>query len=129
MQFYKEKGMVRPELMDTEAAKIADRILKVKPTQMRRIFDQVKQLRRRLEAGEEWGQIEPLVRLQKAQLAYTIRRGKKNGGRESEASWDELGKFLNDCIDSVKTQADYSVFCDLMEAVYAYHYARTPERV
>lgn len=129
MQFYKEKGKVRPELMDAEASSIAGRILKVKPTQMRRIFDQVKQLQRRLDAGESWDDIEPLVRLQKAQLAYTIRRGKKNGGRESEPSWDELGKFLNDGIDSVKTQKDYSVFCTLMEAVYAYHYARTPERV
>lgn len=129
MEFYTSQGNLRPELMDKEAAAIAGKILSVKPTQMRRIFDQIKQLQRRLDAGETWEKIEPLVRLQKAQLAYTVRRGKKNGGRQSEPAWDALEKFLFDGIDSVKTRHDYGAFCNLMEAVYAFHYARTPERV
>lgn len=129
IQFYTEKEKIRPEIMDCEAQKIASTILNVSPTQMRRIFDQIKQLQKRLNAGESWEDIEPLVRLQKAQLVYTIRRGKKNAGKAKEPSWDNLQHFLEEGIDSIKTDADYQAFCMMMEAVYAYHYARTPERI
>lgn len=127
MTFYNDAHEVRPELFDAEALAIAQKIQQVNQTQMRRMFDQIKQLQRRLEAGEEWGKINPLVRLQKAQIAYTIRRGRANN-RVKEADWLNLEKFINDGIDSVKTQQDYAVFCDMMEAVYAYHYARA-ERI
>jgi len=129
IQFFTEDGKIRPELLDTEASTVANGILNVSPTQMRRIFDQIKQLQKRLDGGETWPDIDPLVRLQKAQLAYTIRRGKKNGGRQKEGSWDSLQRYLEEGINSIKTEKDYRVFCMMMEAVYAYHYARTPERV
>ncbi len=128
MKYFTSEGNIRPELFDQEAVKVADGILRIKPTQMRRIFDQIKQLRRRLDAGEVWEKILPLIKLQKAQMAYTIRRGKISGGRDRENDWKNLELFMNDGLDSVKTAEDYAAFTDMMEAVYAYHYARTTER-
>jgi len=129
INFYASEKNIRPELLDSEALKYANTMLHVKPTQMRRIFDQVKHLEKRLQGGESWEKIEPLVKMQKAHIAYTVRRGKKNGGMDSETSWINLEKFINDGIESVNSKEDYSTFCLLMEAVYAFYYARTPERV
>jgi len=128
MNFFTSEGNIRPELFDQEAIRVAEGILRIKPTQMRRIFDQIKQLRHRLDTGEGWGKILPLIKLQKAQIAYTVRRGKISGGRDRENDWKNLEVFMKDGMDSVKNAEDYAAFTDMMEAVYAYHYARTNER-
>lgn len=129
IQFLDSESRVRPDLLDKEALKVADSILRVSPTQMRRIFDQIKQLVKRIDSGDSWQDVEPLVRLQKAQLVYTMRRGRKNGGRDREMDWDNFMKFMDEALNSVKTEKDYRAFSMMMEAVYAYHYARTKERI
>lgn len=128
IQFLDEKSRVRPDLLDKEAFKVASDILKVSPTQMRRIFDQIKQLVKRLDSGEDWNDVEALVRLQKAQLAYTMRRGMRNGGRDKEPYWTAFIKFMEEALGSIKNELDYRAFSMMMEAIYAYHYAYTTER-
>lgn len=129
MKFLDAESRVLPDLLDKKALEVANGILHVSPTQMRRIFDQIKQYVKRLDSGETWQDIEPLVRLQKAQLAYTMRRGKKNGGTTKAPSWDNFIRFMEDALNSVTTEKEYRAFSMMMEAVYAYHYAKTPERV
>lgn len=129
MQLYKEdKTTVRPELIGKEAELNANKILNVSPTQMRRIFNQFKALNNRIEK-EGWNKIEPLVKLQKAQLEYTIKRGQKSAQRDKKEQWDELKKILKEALDSVQNERDYKIITLYIEALYAYYYANTRERV
>lgn len=129
MQLYKEdKITVRPDLIGKEAEENAKKILKVSPTQMRRIFNQFKALNNRIEK-EGWGRIEPLVKLQKAQLEYTIRRGQKSAQKDEKIEWDILKNILKKALDSVQNDKDYRVITLYIEALYAYYYANTTKRV
>lgn len=129
MQLYKEdKITVRPDLIGKEAEENAKKILKVSPTQMRRIFNQFKALNNRVEK-EGWGKIEPLVKLQKAQLEYTIRRGQKSAQKDEKIEWDTLKNILKEALDSVQNDKDYRVITLYIEALYAYYYANTTKRV
>jgi CRISPR type III-A-associated protein Csm2 len=129
MQLYKEdKITVRPDLIGKEAEENAKKILKVSPTQMRRIFNQFKALNNRIEK-EGWGRIEPLVKLQKAQLEYTIRRGQKSAQKYEKIEWDTLKNILKEALDSVQNDKDYRVITLYIEALYAYYYANTTKRV
>jgi|DewCreStandDraft_4_1066084.scaffolds.fasta_scaffold34336_2 CRISPR type III-A-associated protein Csm2 len=129
MQLYKEdKITVRPDLIGKEAEENAKKILKVSPTQMRRIFNQFKALNNRIEK-EGWGRIEPLVKLQKAQLEYTIRRGQKSAQKDEKIEWDILKNILKEALDSVQNDKDYRVITLYIEALYAYYYANTTKRV
>ncbi|MEW6565383.1 MAG: type III-A CRISPR-associated protein Csm2 [Spirochaetota bacterium] len=129
MQLYKEdKITVRPDLIGKEAEENAKKILKVSPTQMRRIFNQFKALNNRIEK-EGWGRIEPLVKLQKAQLEYTIRRGQKSAQKDEKIEWDTLKNILKEALDSVQNDKDYRVITLYIEALYAYYYANTTKRV
>lgn len=129
MQFYKSgTESIRPELLGQEAENEAAKVLQVTPTQMRRIFSQIKSLAQRLEKGESWDVIAPLVQLQRAHIAYTIKRGRKNN-QKNEQAWIELEKIINEGINSVKTQKDYMAFALYFEALYAFYYAKTPLRV
>lgn len=124
MNYYDSNKKVRPELFDKEAEDFSKGITEITRTQMRRIFNQIKQLNRRLEAGEEWAKIYPLVKLQKAQLAYTVQRGIKDSKSDQvKGNWTKLREKITDAIDSVKSAEDYKVFTDFMEAIYAYHYS------
>ncbi|HRU29246.1 MAG TPA: type III-A CRISPR-associated protein Csm2 [Treponema sp.] len=129
MQLYKEdKITVRPDLIGKEAEENAKKILKVSPTQMRRIFNQFKALNNRIEK-EGWGRIEPLVKLQKAQLEYTIRRGQKSAQKDEKIELDILKNILKEALDSVQNDKDYRVITLYIEALYAYYYANTTKRV
>jgi len=129
MQFYTQGTQnIRPELLGTEAEAAAKKVLNVSPTQMRRIFNQIKSLFQRLEKGESWDKIAPLVQLQKAHIAYTVRRGKKNNSK-FEKDWVELEDIIKDGLGSVKTENDYKAFVLFFEALYGFYYAETPQRI
>ncbi|MGB9687042.1 MAG: type III-A CRISPR-associated protein Csm2 [Rectinema subterraneum] len=129
MQFYKTgTETIRPELLGQEAENAAAKVLQVTPTQMRRIFSQIKSLAQRLEKGESWDVIAPLVQLQRAHIAYTIKRGRENN-KNNEQDWVELEKIINEGIASVRTQKDYVAFAQYFEALYAFFYAKTKQKV
>jgi len=129
LQFYKPGTEdIRPELLGKEAEIAAQKILQVTPTQMRRIFNQIKSLAQRLEKGESWEAIAPLVQLQRAHIAYTIKRGRKNNYK-NEIDWKNLESIINEGISGIAAKKDYMVFTQYFEAVYAYFYANTNQKV
>ncbi len=134
LQFYEQgnKEIIRPELLGKEAETAAKKVGAVSRTQMRRIFNQIKSLDMRLEKGERWESIAPLVQLMKARIAYTVKRGKEAARKPRQGEipteqnhWDNLQRILNEGIDSIKNQNDYRAFVKYFEAVYAYFYANT----
>ncbi|MEM5947010.1 type III-A CRISPR-associated protein Csm2 [Spirochaetia bacterium 38H-sp] len=125
-KFYKDDNKtINPELIE-EAEENAGKISGISSTQMRRIFNQFKHLNSRIEK-EGWEKIEPLVRLQKAQLEYTIKRA-INYNKKHEDQWGNLKKILQDGFDRVKTAEDYKVLTMYIEALYAYFYANTNQK-
>ncbi len=84
-------------------------------SQVRRFYGEVKNLERRLQLGEDWGRIKPLVKMVKAKIAYAKER--RNGGLGSG-----FKAFIDKGIDQVGSKEEFSAFCLLFEAVLGYLY-------
>lgn len=91
--------------------------------QFRRFFDEFKRLYKKSEEGDDFEkQILPLLKLQKAKIAYTCKR-MKDKNKNSEKFYGEFEKFMKSAIDSVSNKEQFNKFILLNEAVYAYFYA------
>ncbi|HOV38152.1 MAG TPA: type III-A CRISPR-associated protein Csm2, partial [Spirochaetales bacterium] len=114
----------------------AEAIKMVSKNQVRRIYDELKRLKRRVDqtnTKEDFDKIFPYILLEKSKIAYTIARAKKNINRKEAqkiTSYDKLkaifDKYLNP--ENIKDKDDYTVFCDFMEAIVGFHYEKAPER-
>ena len=123
--FYKPDGReINPDFIGKQAEYDAKQISDVTPTQMRRLFNHVKSISQSIDE-KGWEKVEPLVRLQKAQLLYTIKRGQKNAKGQSKRSWENLKEIIPPKLDQIKTAQDYKVFSLYMEALYGFYYAYT----
>ena len=132
---YELKGKVRdPELFDSVAEKIAQQLVKkeirknrdgksweeihgVSRHQFRRLFDELKRLKRKLENQKKWDEIFPLVKMIKSKTAYAVSRMKDN-----KEQYTHLNDFMKTGIDKIKNQDDFETFCLLVEAVYGFYY-------
>ena len=127
-----EKRIVRKDLLDTVAKKHAEEIQKVSKTQMRRIYDELKRLKRKVERADEqeFTKLLPYIFMEKSKIAYTVARAKKNKKKEDGDSYENLKKIIEKYITTgnIKQKGDYLVFCDLMEAIIGFHYEKAPER-
>ena len=131
-----EKKIIHRELFNKTAMECAQDIKMVSKTQIRRIYDELKRLKRRVDqtnTKEDFDKIFPYILLEKSKIAYTIARAKKNINRKEAqkiTSYDKLkaifDKYLNP--ENIKDKDDYTVFCDFMEAIVGFHYEKAPER-
>jgi CRISPR type III-A-associated protein Csm2 len=123
IQFYKDdKGTINPLFIE-KAYEDSQNILNVSPTQMRRIFNQIKNIEQKIDKNG-WDKIEPIVRLQKAQILYTVKRN-IDKEKKFENDWLYLKKLITGLLDNIKSASDYKTFAMYMEALYAYHYSET----
>lgn len=95
--------------------------------QLRRLFDEVKRLKRRVDnsqsgdSADAWEKTLPLIKLVKSKTAYMVARGKDRG---SDAPYYEnLRRFINQGIGDVEETVQFERFVNLFEAVYGYYYA------
>lgn len=133
---YYENGVLRPELLDTHAKVLGERFArekdhKVKSTQMRRFYGDVKELETRIERESKGAEIfesnEPqklapylaLIRLLKSKAAYAA--GRKTVSRAFE-------DFIAKSVDQIKTPKDFRAFVLFFEAIVGYYYGAGGEK-
>lgn len=119
-----ENGEIPAELFGKQALEIVGSIMNVDgrdfraentSSQVRRFYGEVKNLQRRLDLGEEWPRLRPLVKLVKAKIAYA--KARNNGGLGAQ-----FKTFIDKSIDQVESKEDFNSFCLLFEAVVGYLY-------
>jgi len=123
-----------PNLYDNTAYEIAkclvgrndrgNRIVGVTRSQLRKIFDETKSLKKRigqLDDSEAWSNIYPMVKMIKAKTAYLFARAQRER-RDSKNYYKNLLEFIQKGIDQIKNPEDFNIFCLLFEAVYGYYY-------
>lgn len=144
------KPVICPDLFDKEAREIAEsffckytyvdeyskkpkeNIVGISITQLRRLFDEVKRFRQILETAHEEGDTDvwaaqlPYIKMIRSKLKYTIARMIKNKSA-TKNYYRNLSSFIDQCIDLIKEQKDYFVFCSLFEAVYGFYYENAPK--
>ncbi len=117
-------GRPNPRLMDDDAQQLGEALANednLKPSQLRRYYDDVLTLRSRLDAlarkpGPAREQAFALLRadfkMLKAKAAYAYGR---------QLIRDRLLRFFVDHVHSVQTANDFDVFCRHFQAVVAFH--------
>lgn len=129
---------IRPDLFDGFAERIAKGFAEIKdnpknpqkpfkngvsPTQIRKMFDEVKRYERLIVEDDlsSWEKQYPYIKMMKSKVSYSVARAKKNHQRDAKY-YDNLSSFISEGIDLIKTQKDYHIFVSLFKAVYGFYY-------
>jgi CRISPR-associated protein Csm2 len=114
VSYRNERGDLRPSLLDKEAQDAAIALQDITTTQLRRFFEQVGAIKRRVDVDESVSDSEILAQVAflKASAAYAAGRSKDN-----KPVLDFVVKHAN----SVKTRRDFLDFHRHFEAVIAFH--------
>lgn len=114
-----EKKQINADLLDTLARKLAKSFITLKTTQMRRFYDELKAIERKINMGKDAQAQEKnfqndraLIVLFKAKAVYSQKR---------KVSPPEFTQFIFDHIDSIKDVRDFQAFLKVFEAVVAFH--------
>ena len=125
VQYYKD-GVLKEELVDQEAEAVAKELAlaRLANTQLRRYYEDVLALRRRLEhesanngngdREKVFARLRPEFKLMRAKAFYANKRS-------AQTFPDRLREFFEDHTASVKTVKDFEAFCKHFEAVVAFH--------
>jgi len=132
---YYENGALRPDLLDKYAKELGEDFArkdgyKVKSTQMRRFYGDVKELESRVEreAGADifesadaskLAKYLALIRMLKSKAAYAA-------GRETVSRAFE--RFIVQSVDQIKTPRDFRAFVLFFEAIVGYYYGAGGEK-
>lgn len=124
VEYFKGRS-VRPELLDEEARKLAKEISGVKTTQLRRFYNNVVQLQRRLDQLAE-NQADPNAREQafdrlRAEFKLLKARAHYAYARSEKMFPKPLLQFFVDHTHAVKTVRDFDAFCQHFQAVVGFH--------
>lgn len=124
VQYFNAEGIINEALLDEEAEKQAKILQSVDPSQLRRFFEDVLSLRRRLDhetanmpRATKQGIFEalrPEFKMLRAKAFYA-------NGRNKNVFPDELRVFFERHVAAVQTVKDFDVFCKHFQAVVAFH--------
>jgi len=124
------------ELFDGEAQKIAagfirekkDKSYSVTHSQMRRFYNEVKSLDRKLDGSPgAWEKNCLYIALIKSKVSYNVARAIDKRPSEGDV-YKSLSAFIMKYIGKVKDEKDYHIFTLLFEAVYGFYYKETVEK-
>jgi CRISPR-associated protein Csm2 len=132
VKYFDSEGNLRPELVDDEAQQWGKILAKnLKPTQMRRFYNDVLSIKQRflnqaaLLSSEEqeriFREIIPEIRLLKAKAYYAHRRPNNVLPRE-------MKEFIERHVNAINSAKAFLAFCRHFEAVVAFHYAFAESR-
>lgn len=101
------------------ADKIAQEIKghELKPTQLRKFFDELRSIQREMKIGKDWEEVKDRVLLLTPILAYASAR---KVGRKPLIP-REFYKLISACINKVKTKEDFETFVEFFQSIVAYH--------
>ena len=111
---YFRDGKLLPELLDREAERVARQLDRVSTSQLRRFYEDVLNLRRRLAAEHAWEALRADFKMLKAKAVYA-------NGRSERTFPREFLQFFIDHVEAVKTARDFEAFCKHFQAVVAFH--------
>lgn len=121
---YFVNGMTNTRLLDEDARDWAKKLRGVTATQLRRFYEHVLALRRRMEtldnqqstdAAKAFERIRPEFKLMLAKAAYASGRDPKSQAMQ------HLLQFVVDHVTAVKSRKDFDVFVKHFEAVMGFH--------
>jgi CRISPR type III-A-associated protein Csm2 len=122
---YFDGAGIRPALLDEEARQLAVDIRNVKKTQLRRYYNGVIQLRRRLEqlAQNETGPDAREKAFERLRAEFKLFKARAHyaHARDGRMFPQRLLQFFVDHTDAVKTVRDFDAFCQHFQAVVGFH--------
>jgi CRISPR-associated protein Csm2 len=115
-----------PALMDSKAEEIGKALAlqdELKPSQLRRYYDDVLNLRNRLEAKyrQTGGDREAIFELLRADFKMLKAKAAYARGRDKDMFPERLLKFFINHVHSVDTARKFDAFCHHFQAVVAFH--------
>lgn len=121
--YFKQDHSLVEELVDAYARKQAEELVELAPTQLRRFYEHVLSIKRRLdlaannpvEREREFSKLRPEFKLLKAKAVYAY------GRNHHKEYYKALAEFFISHTESVKKAADFEAFCKHFEAVIAFH--------
>jgi len=117
--FLDAENDIRPELFDDEAKDIAKKLKGARITthQVRRFYDEVKRYKARLDQGEPYKRIKPLIVMLKSKAKYAATK---------KPNMSIFYDFIEKSVDYVKEgdeeiqKKKFDAFCLFFEAVYGF---------
>ncbi|MGQ9546576.1 MAG: type III-A CRISPR-associated protein Csm2 [Dehalococcoidia bacterium] len=133
INFYTSQGDLRPELLDSEARSYAEKFASgkrdesVSSTQLRRFYNDVKQLQDRIEKdigkdkmdsteAQDLAKHLATVKMLKAKVAYARRSGTR------ERVSQKFVELISGCVDAIRSPKDLWAFAQFFEAIVGYYY-------
>ncbi len=114
-----EKEKINPQVLDEVAEQKADKMPegrdKITSSQLRRFFGEIKGLYNRLENGEDFSRILPLVKIMKSKVYYASDRTKIK---------KPFAGFILGGIDQIKDEKDFRAVVMHFEAVVGFMYGK-----
>jgi len=112
-----ENNKIKPELLESEAEKQAQKFSGLNTTQLRKFFNEVKALEKRLKdysySDEYFNELIPLIKMLKAKASYAY-------GRNNISL--TFKNFIIENIDKIKSKNDFKAFILYFEAIVGYFY-------
>ncbi len=117
--FLDEHMNIRPDLLDQDAMEIAAKFTekKLSTHQVRKFFDEVKHYKTRIEKGESFKRIFPLIVMLKSKAKYAATK---------KSEMLVFYEFIKQSIEKIKTEDEekqkkkFEAFCLFFEAVYGF---------
>lgn len=118
--YYKQKGIIRENLLTDEAQKWARSFVNGRPSlqthQLRRFYNEVKSLEAKSKALG-FDRVLPLIKMLQSKVAFAC--PKSFGGRKVP---EEFKEFIDLHVKEIKKQEDFNAFVLVFESVVGYFY-------
>jgi CRISPR type III-A-associated protein Csm2 len=121
--FLDSEGYIRPELLDKEALVIAGEFKNTKGLtthQVRRFYDEVKSYKDRLDKGEPYKRIKPLIIMLKSKAKYAATKKPKEMSGFCDFINQSIGKIKTETGNEVLEKKRFDAFCLFFEAIYGF---------
>lgn len=131
VQYFDSEGRLRPALVDEEAEEWARKFAGIKASQLRRFYESVLSLKRRLELAAEGGlnrdagfdRLRAEFKMLRAKAVYTQGRA----ASRDRGAFASLLQFFTNHTAAVQNARDFAAFCQHFQAVMAFHKFYAPK--
>lgn len=128
---YFEQGRLSPALVDEKAEEWARKLAGIKASQLRRFYESVLGLKRRMDLEAEGGaareaafeRLRAEFKMLRAKAVYTQGRA----ASRDRAAYGELLQFFTNHTAAVKNAREFAAFCQHFQAVVAFHKFYAPK--
>ncbi|MDY6833112.1 MAG: type III-A CRISPR-associated protein Csm2 [Thermodesulfobacteriota bacterium] len=130
-----DKKQPRADLLDDYAREIADRLVPIKnkddkenlkATQMRRFYDELKAIERKIMSGKDLQ--EQQANFERDRALIVMFKAKAVYAEKRKVAPRAFTQFIFDHVASIKDLADFKGFLKVFEAVVAFHKFYSPEK-